>query len=132
MARSNVEEQSLGELVAAATGNVQKLVRSELELAKIELKEDAKKAAIGAVLFAVAALMAGMIVILLSIALAYALVGLGVWHWAAFTLVAALYLLLAAVLILIGWRRIKKIDGARRTRETLQDGVKMLKRSREH
>ncbi|MDX6742566.1 phage holin family protein [Actinocorallia sp. A-T 12471] len=132
MGRSNVEEQSLGELVASATGNVQKLVRAELELAKIELKEDAKKAAIGGVLFAVAGLIAGMIVILLSIAFAYALVGLGMWHWAAFALVAALYLLLAAVLILVGWMRIKKIDGAPRTRETLQDGVKMLKRAREH
>ncbi|GAB2822882.1 hypothetical protein GCM10022221_21120 [Actinocorallia aurea] len=132
MGRSNVEEQSLGELVAAATGNVQKIVRAELELAKIELKDDAKKAGIGGLLFAVAGLMAGMIVILLSIAFAYALVGLGMWHWAAFALVAALYLLLAAVLILIGWLRIKKIDGARRTRETLSDGVKMLKRTREH
>ncbi|ROO90936.1 putative superfamily III holin-X [Actinocorallia herbida] len=132
MGRSNVEEQSLGELVASATGNVQKIVRAEIELAKIELKDDAKKAAIGGVLFAVAGLMAGMIVILLSIAFAYALVGLGMWHWAAFALVAALYLLLAAVLILIGWLRIKKIDGARRTRETLSDGVKMLKRTREH
>ena len=132
MTRPNVEDQSLGELVAAATGNVQKLVRAELELAKIELKADAKKAAIGGGLFAIAGLIAGVIVILMSIAFAYALVGLGMWHWAAFATVSGLYLLLAAVLILIGWLRIRKIDGAKRTRQTLQDGVKMLKRARDN
>ncbi len=132
MTRPNVEDQSLGELVAAATGNVQKLVRAEVELAKIELKADAKKAAIGAVLFAIAGLIASVIVILMSISFAYMLVGIGMWRWAAFAVVSGLYLLLAAVLILIGWLRIRKIDGAKRTRQTLQDGVKMLKRSREH
>lgn len=132
MTRSNVEDQSLGELVAAATGNVQKLVRAELELAKIELKADAKKAAIGGALFAIAGLIAGVIVILMSISFAYMLVGLGMWRWAAFAVVSGLYLLLAALLILIGWLRIRKIDGAKRTRQTLQDGVKMLKRSRDH
>ncbi|WP_106396920.1 phage holin family protein [Actinocorallia populi] len=132
MTRPNVEDQSLGELVAAATGNVQKLVRAELELAKIELKADAKKAAIGGALFAIAGLIAGVIVILMSISFAYMLVGLGMWHWAAFATVSGLYLLLAAVLILVGWLRIRKIDGAKRTRQTLQDGVKMLKRTRDH
>lgn len=122
------EEQSLGELVASATGNVSKLVRTEMELAKLELVADAKKAALGGVMFAVAGLIGGLVVILLSIAFAYGLVAMGMWHWAAFLLVSAIYILLAGVLLLIGFLRIRKIKGAPRTRRTVADDLKMLRR----
>ena len=122
-----VGDKSLGELVAMATSTVSDLVRAELELAKLELKADAKKAAIGGVMFAIAALIGGLIVILLSISLGYGLVALGIWHWAAFLIVSGIYLLLALVLILIGYRRIRKIDGAKRTRKTLKDDLSALR-----
>ncbi|MFB4316318.1 phage holin family protein [Actinomadura sp. 21ATH] len=123
-----VEEKSLGELVALASSNVSDLVRAEIDLAKMELKGDAKKAALGSVMFSVAGLIAGLIVILLSIAAAYGLVALGVWHWAAFLIVAGVYLLLALALIGIGYWRIKKIEGAKRTRKTLKDDFAALRR----
>lgn len=116
-----VEDKSLGELVALASSNVSDLVRAEIDLAKLELKADAKKAAWGSFMFAVAGLMAGMVVILLSIAAAYGLVAAGIWHWAAFVIVAVGYLLLAGLLIFIGLWRIKKIEGAKRTRRTLTE-----------
>jgi uncharacterized membrane protein YqjE len=122
-----VEDKSLGELVALASSNVFDLIDAKVELAKLELKGDAKKAAWGGTLFAVAGLMAGMILILLSIAAAYGLVALGMWHWAAFLTVAGVYLLLTLVLVLIGLFRIKRIEGAKRTRKQFQDDVKMLK-----
>src|SRR4051812_43356961 len=93
-----LEDKSLGELVAMATGSVSRLVKSEIELAKLELKGDAKKAALGGTLFAVAGLIAGIVVILLSIAAAYGLITLGIWNWLAFVIVAGFYILLAAVL----------------------------------
>jgi len=127
--RPAAEQQSVGDLVAAATGDLSKLVRSEIELAKMELVADAKKAAIGSALFAFAGLIGALVVILLSIAFAYGLVGLGMWHWAAFVLVAAIYILLAAAAIGIGYLRMRKISGAPRTRRTLADGVKMIRRS---
>ncbi|POM26480.1 hypothetical protein BTM25_08810 [Actinomadura rubteroloni] len=122
-----IEDKSLGDLVALASSNISGLVRAEMELAKLEIKNDAKKAALGSVMFAVAGLIGGLIVILLSIALAYGLVALGIWHWAAFLIVAGLYLLLAAGLIAIGYLRIRKIDGARRTRRTLRADLSMLR-----
>ncbi|MFC0040748.1 phage holin family protein [Actinomadura rayongensis] len=122
-----IEDKSLGDLVALASSNISGLVRAEMELAKLEIKNDAKKAALGSVMFAVAGLIAGLIVILLSISLAYGLVALGIWHWAAFLIVAGLYLLLAAGLIAFGYLRIRKIDGARRTRRTLRDDLSMLR-----
>jgi uncharacterized membrane protein YqjE len=123
-----IEDKSLGELVALASSNVSDLVRAEMDLAKLELKGDAKKAALGSVMFAVAGLIAGLIVILLSIAAAYGLVAQGIWHWAAFLIVAGVYLLLALVLIGIGYLRMKKIEGAKRTRKTLKDDFTALRR----
>ncbi|GAA4086734.1 MULTISPECIES: phage holin family protein [Actinomadura] len=122
-----IEDKSLGELVALASSNISNLVRAEMDLAKMELKADAKKAALGGTMFAIAGLIAGLIVILLSIAAAYGLVALGIWHWAAFLIVAGVYLLLALVLLGIGYLRIRKIDGAKRTRRTLRDDLSMLR-----
>ncbi|WP_067483706.1 phage holin family protein [Actinomadura hibisca] len=123
-----IEDKSLGELVALASSNVSGLIRAEMELAKLELKGDAKKAALGGVMFSIAGLIGGLIVILLSIAAAYGLVALGVWHWAAFLIVSAVYAALAAVLLLIGFLRMKKIEGAKRTRKTLKDDLTMLRK----
>ncbi|WP_019633534.1 phage holin family protein [Actinomadura atramentaria] len=122
-----IEDKSLGDLVALASSNISGLVRAEMELAKLELKNDAKKAALGGVMFAIAGLIGGLIVILLSIALAYGLVACGIWHWAAFLIVSGIYLLLAGGLIFLGYRRIRKIDGAKRTRKTLKDDFTALR-----
>ena len=123
-----IEDKSLGELVALATGSVSKLVKSEIELAKLELKSDAKKAALGGTLFAVAGLIGGIVVILLSIAAAYGLITAGVWNWLAFLIVAGFYVLLAVILITIGMWRMKRMSGASRTRKTVKDDLQMLRR----
>jgi uncharacterized membrane protein YqjE len=125
------EDKSLGELVAIATGSVSRLVKSEIELAKLELKDDAKKAALGSTLFAVAGLIGGIVVILLSIAAAYGLMTAGIWNWAAFLIVAGAYVVLAAILIVIGLWRMKKMTGVSRTRRTMKDDIAMLRRSEE-
>lgn len=126
-----IADKSLGELVALASSNMSQLVRSEMELAKMELKGDAKKAAIGTVLFSIAGLMGGIVVILLSMAAAYGLVALGIWAWAAFLIVAGLYVVLAVLLIGIGYWRMRRITGAKRTRKTIKDDFKLLRRSGE-
>lgn len=123
-----VEDKSVGELVALASSSISNLVRAEMDLAKLELKADAKKAAIGSAMFSAAALIGGLIIILLSIAFAYGLVALGLWHWAAFLIVSGVYAVLAGVLILIGKWRITKIEGAKRTRKTLKDDLAALRR----
>ncbi|GAA4506263.1 hypothetical protein GCM10023191_063120 [Actinoallomurus oryzae] len=123
-----LEDKSLGELVAIATGSVSRLVKSEIELAKLELKDDAKKAALGSTLFAVAGLIGGIVVILVSIAAALALMTAGIWGWAAFLIVAGAYVVLAAILIGIGLWRMKKMTGVSRTRRTMKDDIAMLRR----
>ena len=51
-------EESLGALVAAASDHISTLVRAEIELAKVELRFDAKRVGAAAVLFGAAAFMA--------------------------------------------------------------------------
>ncbi|MGP4022883.1 phage holin family protein [Actinomadura sp. 3N407] len=123
-----VEDRSVGDLVALASKNVSNLVRAEMDLAKLEIKADAKKAALSSVMFTIAAVMGGVVVIMLSISFAYALVGLGIWHWLAFLIVAIVYVLLAIALMFIAKRFIKKIEGAKRTRKTLKDDLATLRR----
>jgi uncharacterized membrane protein YqjE len=123
-----LEDKSLGELVAIATGSVSHLVKSEIELAKLELKSDAKKAALGGTLFAVAGVAGGVVVIMFSFFAAYLLMMWGIWDWAAFGIVTLFYVVLAAALIAIGLWRMKKMSGASRTRKTMKDDLAMLRR----
>jgi uncharacterized membrane protein YqjE len=124
-----LEDKSIGELVKFATMSVSQLVKSEIELAKLELRDDAKRAALGSTLFAVAGVAGGIVVILLSIALALGLITLGIWNWAAFLIVAGLYVVLAGILILIGLWRMKKMTGVSRTKRTVKDDIAMLRRN---
>ncbi|MFS2295645.1 MAG: phage holin family protein [Actinomadura sp.] len=123
-----IEDKSVGALVAMASKNISNLVRAEMELAKMELKADAKKAAISSVMFTIAAVMGGIVVIMLSISLAYGLVALGIWRWAAFLIVAGVYVVLAGILMYIAKQLITKIEGAKRTRKTLKEDVAALRR----
>lgn len=126
-----LEDKSIGELVKFATISVSQLVKSEIELAKLELKDDAKRAALGSTLFAVAGVAGGIVVILLSIAFALGLITLGIWDWAAFLIVAGLYVVLAGILILIGLWRMKKMTGVSRTKRTVKDDIALLRRNAE-
>ena len=124
-----IEDKSLGQLVALTSANITRLVKSEIELAKLELKGDAKRAALGGVMFGVAGVIACVVVILLSIAAAYGLVAAGIYHWAAFLIVSGAYVLLAALLVGIGILRLRKMSGLRATRRTVTDDLAMLRRS---
>ena len=90
------DEQTFGQLVAAASRDLSALVRDEIELAKSEIKVDVKNGAVGGAMFGAAGFLAVLVVILLSIAAAYGLVAAGLHPGWAFTVVAVVYLLIAA------------------------------------
>ncbi len=114
------DEPSLGSLVQVAVADMTKLVRYELDLAKIELKQDVKRLGIGGALMAIAAFVGCLVLILLCIALAYGLVALHIWAWAAFLIVAGACVLLAGLAVLIGYLKVRKLTGLRTTRRTVQ------------
>jgi hypothetical protein len=123
----NEDEPTVGQLVANASRDLSNLVRSELELAKTELKKTAVAAGTGAGLFGGAAFLALLAIILLSIAAAYGVNALGLHPALAFLIVAVLYLLIAAVLVLVGKRMLGKAKGPQRAIVTSKESVEALK-----
>jgi Putative Actinobacterial Holin-X, holin superfamily III len=107
-------DASIGELVAGIQQDITTLVRGEIELAKAELRESAQRAGAGAGMLGAAAFLALLAVVLISIALGYGLVALGLHPALAFLIVAVFYLIVAAVLVLLGRTRLEKIKGPER------------------
>ncbi len=125
----DAEEPTIGRLVADSSKHVSTLVRSEIELAKSELKVSVKAGGIGAALLAVAVFLLVLGVIMLSAAFAFALVR---WFdigadWA-FLIVFGAYLLVALVLMLLAVSRFKKVSAPQRTIDTTKETVAALKR----
>ena len=113
-------DPSLGELVSSVTTNVSSLVRLEIELAKSEVQQQVKQGAVGGGLAVVALFLVLLSTVLLSIAAA---LGLAVVlpAWAAFLIVAGVYLLVAVILLLLGVRRFKRIKGPQRAAAALAE-----------
>jgi uncharacterized membrane protein YqjE len=125
---STTAKESLGDLVALAVSDISQLVRYEVDLAKLELKTDARKVGIGAVLFGVAAFVGCLVLMVLSFAFAFGLNAAGIWLWASFLIVAGAYVLLAALAVLIGFTRFKGLTGLRKTRSTVSGDLALIKR----
>jgi hypothetical protein len=121
-------KESLGDLVALAVSDISQLVRYEVDLAKLELKADARRLGIGAVLFGIAAFVGCLVLMVLSFAYAYGLMAVGIWGWAAFLIVAGTYVLLGALAVLIGYTRFKGLTGLRKTRSTVSEDIAMIRR----
>jgi uncharacterized membrane protein YqjE len=120
-------ERSFSELVQDIAGNVQDMVRSEVRLAKVELKNEAVKAA-GAgkmlAIGAVVALYAGGF-ILLGIVLALSLT---MATWLAALVVGAGAALIAAIMIQTGSHRLKQVHKPERTVATVKENVAWMRR----
>ena len=126
-------EQSVGDLVAQAVKDVTQLVRFELDLAKLELRADARRLGLAAALVAIAAASACLVLVLCCFALAYGLVAaFAIPVWAAFLIVAGACVLLAILAGLIVWIKVRGMSGLRKTRKTVQEDLAMLKRNGEN
>ena len=119
-------QASIGNLVKDATVHLSNLVRSEIELAKVELAASAKTAAIGSVFFIVAGVIG-----LFSLFFFWFMVGeiLAIWlpRWAAFTIVFGLMLLMVGGLVFLGIKKVKKVRKPERTIATLSETASTLK-----
>ncbi|NED95801.1 phage holin family protein [Phytoactinopolyspora alkaliphila] len=124
-------EMSTGQLVNAIKDDVTGLLRDEIDLAKAELREDAKAVGTGVALVAVAAVLVILVVILLSIALAYGLTALGLAPGWAFLIVAGVYLLAAGALGLVAKARISGMSGTTRAKQGAQKIAQTIRTSSE-
>ena len=120
-------EKSLGELVATATKDLSVLVSQEVALAKAELKKEVAHAGKGAGMLGGAGLTGLFALIFLSIAAAYAISWFGIGLGWGFFIVGMLYLLVAAVLALLGKKQISKVGPPEKTIATVKDDVAWAK-----
>ena len=121
------ENQSIGGLVRAVTTHVSVLVRSELELARTEVAAEVLKVLQGSVLFVLALSVLVFSLFFLFFSLAE-LLALWLGRWPAFGVVFLLMLVTAALLGLIGYRRVRKIRKPERTIETARETAAALGR----
>ena len=107
------DEPTIGRLVSDASRDISSLVQKEIQLAKSELKVSVKNGGTGVGLFAGAVFFLLMGLVMFSIGLAY------LFHWNgegldlqwAFLLVFVIYLLVAALLGYLGYRKVQKVRG---------------------
>ncbi|MBW8765832.1 MAG: phage holin family protein [Geodermatophilales bacterium] len=118
---TGTDEPSIGTLVQSAMADVSTLVRAEIELAKSEIGDSAKRAGIGLGFFGAAGALLFFSGIFIFVALAEALTALGLPRWLSYLIVWGLLVLLSAFAALLGVRRMKKIKKPERTIETLRD-----------
>lgn len=125
---TQVEEPTIGRLIADTTRDFSTLIRDEIELLKGELKVSVKAGGISIALFAVAGFLGLLSIVMISFALAYFLD----WWFAgtatSFLLVFAIYVLTAGVLVFAGVRKLKKVKAPEQTIESVKETTQVLKR----
>ena len=123
------EDPTIGRLVADATRDLSSLLHNEIALAKSELKVSVKNGGTGAGLFAGAAFLVLLAVVMLSIAFAYFLTMTGLHPAWCFLIVFGAYVLIAALLAWIGVRKVKRVRAPERAIHQAQEAKSLLKRS---
>jgi hypothetical protein len=110
---------SVGGLFSDVATDVSTLVRQEVELAKAELRQSAARAGKGAGMLAGAGISGYMVLLFASVAAWWGIgdaTGLG---WSAL-IVAAIWLIVAAILGLMGRREIGAVSGVPQTAQTVK------------
>jgi len=125
--RPDVEGTSVGQLLGEVSKDLSTLMRQELELAKAELKVEAKKAGQGAGMFGAAGFAGYMVLMFLSFALWWGLENVMDAGWAAL-IVAAIWGVIGAVTFVMGRKKFAQVNPKpERTVETLQQVPGALK-----
>jgi hypothetical protein len=119
--RTDDSNQPLGELVGRLSDDMSHLFRQEVALAKAETKEEAGKAGMGIGMLAAAGVLGLVVLILVSLAAVRALQEVMDLGWA-YLVVAAVWLVVAAVLAVLGRSRLREVNPRpERTAETLRE-----------
>jgi hypothetical protein len=125
--RPDVDGTSVGQLIGEVTKDLSVLMRQELELAKVEVKAEAKKAGQGAGMYGAAGFAGYMVLMFLSIALWWALSHPVGHSWSAL-IVAVIWGVIGAVAYMLGRKKFTEVNPKpERTVETLQQVPGALK-----
>ncbi|MEU0462499.1 MULTISPECIES: phage holin family protein [unclassified Amycolatopsis] len=127
--RPDVADASVGQLMSNISQDLSTLMRQELELAKAEVKAEAKQAGKGAGMLGGAGFGGYMVALFLSIALWWALANVMDQGWAAL-IVAGVWAVIAAVLYAMGRNRMRRVDPVpERTVDSLKQMPDQMRRT---
>jgi F0F1-type ATP synthase assembly protein I len=119
-------DKSLGELFGELTSEMGTLFRKEVELAKLEAKDELKQGGKAAGMFAGAGLGGWMAVLFLSLALAW-LLDQAMNTALAFAIVGVLWAVVAAVLAASGKKKMAAVKPLPQTTQTLKEDAQWAK-----
>jgi hypothetical protein len=120
------EEPSIGSLVAEASKDVSTLLRSEIALVKAELKVSARAGGAALGLFGAAAYLVVLATVMFFVAVAYFLHMTGMDLAWCFLIVFGLLVLIAALLGLVGYRKVRRVKPPERAITQAQETKKAL------
>jgi uncharacterized membrane protein YqjE len=121
-------DPSLGDLVSQAAADLSILVRSEIDLAKIELRKDVRRLATVAIMIAGCFFAFNLVIVLISFGFVYGLIRLGLVPWASFLTVAGVDIVLIAIAAGIAWLNFRRVSGLKLTRKTVQEDLAIMNR----
>ncbi len=125
-AERKAANQSIGELFSEVSNDLSLLMRQEVELAKVEIQDSARRAGKGVGMLSGAGLAGYFALFFLTVAVCWGLaqfIGLG---WSALV-VAVIYAIVAAVLAFSGKKQLESVKGAPQTIETAKQIPEALK-----
>lgn len=117
--------ESIGALVRDATTHLSTLIRAEVELARSEITAEVKQGLRGSIYFVIALTMVVLLMpfLLTTIALAIAI---ALPMWAGFGIVFLGMFAVAVLFAILGWRRVRRLRGPRRTISSVRDTAAAL------
>lgn len=126
--KPDIDDQSLGELVATATRDLSLLIHKEIELAKTEIGAEVKRAGIGAGFLGGAGFVGLFAFIFLAVAAALGISeGADLPLWAGFVCIGGGFGGLAGLLAMLGVGKVVKVKGPQRTIRTVKDDIAWAK-----
>ena len=122
-------DRSLGELVSEMSSDLSALIRKEIELARVELKDEARRAAKAGGMLGGGAFVGNLAALLLSLSLAWGLNdAFDNAGWLGFLIVGALYAIASGALLAQGRNKLKEFNPVpEQTVETLKEDVQWVK-----
>ncbi len=119
-------DKSLSELLGRLSTDFGQLVTTQVELAKVEIKEEVAKAGKGAGMLGGAAVTGLLSVLLLSFAAAWGLAAVMPTGWA-FLIVAAVWGAVAGVLFMMGRKNLTTVEPVPQTQQTVKEDIQWAK-----
>jgi len=123
-----VQEPGIVDLIRGALADAQDLIRSEVALAKVELRQEVRRLQVGVAAFAGAAVavVVGVLMLLTAVALAISQ-GFGWPMWAGFGIVTVLTFGAAIALVYVGRRRFAARQAMPLTVDTMKENATWIR-----